>query len=729
MFERLGRFIHRGRKPLLILTLVFAALSGVYGVGVFGDMKPGGFEDPGSESRKAALLAEKAFPQRAPDAVVVYRSDDKTVDDPEFQQAVVGKISSLPSTAVTGSAHFWMTKMPAQVSRDRHATYVVMNLRGSDDNAKEESYKQIKDKLDVAGFDTLRGGPVPTGHQAGEEIGKDLGAAEGFSFPILFLLLVVVFGGLAAASLPLLVGGLSIIGSMAVLRVIAQFTDVSVFAMSLVTVLGLAVAIDYGLLIVSRYREELAAGRTGADALARTVATAGRTVVVSGITVAVALAGMTFFPFAFLKSMAYGGVAAVVLSVFFSIIALPAALAVMGPKVNSLSLRRKKRAQAPAKAAGTGAWFKLAHTLMRRPVAVAVVTLGVLVALAVPFLRIEFGANDARQLPNSAEGRQVHNIMEKGFEGDGVKAIDSLLTLAGDAKSQEQGAALQAYADRLAAVPGAKDAQISGAEGTTARISVTFDGVAVSAESRDLVNELRETPAPPGATAYFGGETAVFDDTLDALADTLPWMLVYIAVATYILLFLAFGSVLLPLKAIAMNLLSLSATFGILVWIFQDGHLTDVIGFDPTGNIEPNMPIMLFALIFGLSMDYEVFLVSRIREQYDTLGEPTAAVATGLQSIGKLIVSAALLMCVPLAAMATSGVLTMKLFGVGMVIAILLDVAVVRILLVPAVMKLMGHASWWAPGPLQKLYARYGIKEGDAVLEEETPKERVPVAG
>ncbi|MEU6483265.1 MMPL family transporter [Streptomyces sp. NPDC046887] len=729
MFEALGRFIHRGRKPLLIFTLVFAVFSGIYGVGVFGDMKPGGFEDPNSESRKAARLAEEAFPQRAPDAVVVYRSKDKTVDDPAFRDAVVTKLDSLPESAVTGSAHFWMTKMPAQVSKDRHATYVAMNLKGGDDNAKEASYKKIKDKLDVEGLETLQGGPVPTGFQAGEEIGKDLAAAEGYSFPVLFLLLVVVFGGLAAASLPLLVGGLSILGSMAVLRVIAQFTDVSVFAMSLVTILGLAVAIDYGLLIVSRYREELAAGRTGEDALARTVATAGRTVMVSGITVAVALFGMTFFPFAFLKSMAYGGVAAVVLSVFFSIIALPAALAVMGPKVNSLSFRRKRNAAAPraAKAADEGPWFRLAQGLMRRPVIVAVAAVAIMLALAAPFLRIDFGANDARQLPDSAQGRQVHNIMERDFEGDGVKSIDALLKLPGEAKSQEQGAALQAYAERLAKVPGAKEAQISGAEGTSGRISVSFDGDAVSADARDLVNDLRAVERPPGATVYFGGETAVFDDTLDALADVLPWMLLYIAVATYILLFLAFGSVLLPLKAIAMNLLSLSATFGILVWIFQDGHLADLIGFDPTGNIEPNMPIMLFALIFGLSMDYEVFLVSRIREQYDLLGDPSAAVATGLQSIGKLIASAALLMCVPLAAMATSGVLTMTLFGVGMVIAILLDVAVVRILLVPAVMKLMGHAGWWAPGPLKKVYARVGIKEGDAVLAQHEPaRERVP---
>lgn len=725
MFEGLGRFIHQRRKPLLVLTLLFAVLAGAYGVGVFGDMKPGGFEDPGSESRKAARLAEQAFPQRAPDAVIVYRDDDRTVDDASFRDAVVKRMESLPKSEVTGYAHFWMTKMPEQVSRDRHATYVAMNLRGSDDNGKEESYKAIKDKLAVPGLTTLRGGPVPTGHQAGDEIGKDLGMAEGLSFPVLFILLVVVFGGLAAASLPLVVGGLSILGSMAVLRVIAQITDVSVFAMSLVTVLGLAVAIDYGLLIVSRYREELERGHAGEEALARTVATAGRTVVISGITVAVALAGMTFFPFGFLKSMAYGGVAAVVLSVFFSLIALPAALAVMGQKVNALSLRRKKAA-APT---GQGAWYRLAHGLMRRPAVVGLGTLAVLLALALPFLRIEFGANDARQLPNSAEGRKVHNTLERDFDSDAAKSIDALLTLKGAATSKEQGAALQAYAEKLGSTKGAKGAQITGATGRTARVSVTFEGTAVSTEARDLVNRLKDVPAPPGAKVYLGGETAVFDDTLDALGGVLPWMLLYIAVATYILLFLSFGSVLLPLKAIAMNLLSLSATFGVLVWLFQDGHLQDVLRFDPTGSIEPNMPIMLFALIFGLSMDYEVFLVSRIREQYDLLGDPTAAVATGLQSIGRLIASAALLMIVPLAAMATSGVLTMKLFGVGMVIAILLDVAVVRILLVPAVMKLMGRAGWWAPGPLARFYTKYGIKETDGVPAASESPERVPVAG
>jgi uncharacterized membrane protein YdfJ with MMPL/SSD domain len=705
--------------------LLFAVLSGAYGVGVFGSLTPLGFDDPGSDSRHAAQLAEKAFPQRTPDAVIVYRDKDRTVDDPSFQQAVVKQVESLPKSDVTGYSHFWSTKMPAQVSHDRHATYVALNLHGSSEKAKEDAYKAIKDKIPAPGLETLQGGTVPTGYQAGEKIEHDLRAAEIFSAPVLFLFLLVVFGGLAAAFLPLLVGVLSILGSMAVLRTISNITDVSVFAMSLVTILGLAVAIDYGLLIVSRYREELEAGYTGETAIGRTIATAGRTVVISGTTVAAALAGLTLFPSTFLKSMSYGGVAAVVLSVLFSLIALPATLAVLGPKVNAFSLRRRKKAAGPT-ATGGGAWSRFGYGVMRRPAVVVVGTAALLLTLALPFSKIEFGSINAQQLPSSSQGRQVFNTMERDFDSDAVKSIDSLLVLKSDATSKEQGTALQAYAQRLGATEGATSARITGAEGTTARVSVTFDGNAISTEARDLVNRLKDVPQPPGARAYFGGESAVYDDTLDALGETLPWMLLYIAVTTYILLFLAFGSVLLPLKAIAMNLLSLSATFGVLVWIFQDGHLHNLLGFDPTGNIEPNMPIMLFALIFGLSMDYEVFLVSRMREQYDQLGDSTAAVATGLQSIGRLVVSAALLMCVPLAAIGMSGVLTMKLFGVGMVFAVLTDVLLVRILLGTAVMKLLGRAAWWAPGPLARFYTRYGIKETDVPTEAKKP---VPVAG
>ncbi|WP_433192804.1 MMPL family transporter [Nocardia sp. CA-107356] len=718
MFERLGYFVHRRRKAVLALTALFAVVAGIYGVGVFGDMVPNGFEARGSESKQAADIADKAFPQRAPDAVIVYRSKDKTVEDPAFRQAVQNRLAALPGGVVTGSVDFWTTQAPDLVSRDKHATYVGLNLAGADDNAKQDSYLKIKDRLGADGLETIRGGNVPAGYEAGDQVGKDLGMAEGLSFPVLFILLVIVFGGLVAAGLPLVVGGLSIIGSMAVLRVFAQFTDISVFAMSLVTILGLAVAIDYGLFIVSRYREETERGRTGADALARTLATAGRTVAVSGITVAVALASMSLFPFVFLKSMSYGGIAAVLLSMLFSLVALPAALAVLGPRVNALALW-KQRSVIPGHG---GFWYRLAHAVMHRPIAVAAIATGLLLVVAAPLLNIEFGANDARQLPNSAQGRQVYTIMERDFDGDGAKTIDAVLTLRGQAEMPEQQRELAAYADRLRGVSGVRNAQVSGAVGDHARVSVSYDGAAVSKSSRDLLDRLRHQPTPPGAKAYFGGETAAYDDALTKLGGVLPWMLIYIAVATYLLLFLAFGSVVLPLKAIVMNLLSLSATFGILVWVFQEGHLSGLLGFDPTGNIEPNMPIMLFALIFGLSMDYEVFLLSRVREQYDNLGDPTAAVATGVQRTGRLITSAALLMCVPLAAMAFSQVLTMKLFGVGMVAAIVLDATIVRILLVPAIMKLLGNAGWWAPGPLRALYARIGIKESDGADEADDPK-------
>ncbi|MCX4613031.1 MULTISPECIES: MMPL family transporter [Streptomyces] len=723
MFEGFGRLLYRRRKPVLLLTMLFAVLSGAYGAGVFGSLTPLGFQDPGSDSVRAARIAEKAFPQRTPDAVIVYRDKDRTVDDPSFQQAVVGQLESLPKSEVTGYLDFWRTKMPAQVSHDRHATYVALSLHGSSEKAKEDAYKAVKDKIPAPGLQTLQGGTVPTGHQASEKIEHDLRTAEIISAPVLFLLLLVVFGGLTAAFLPLLVGVLSILGSMAVLRTIANITDVSVFSMSLVTILGLAVAIDYGLLIVSRYREELAAGYTGEEAIGRTLATAGRTVMVSGTTVAAALAGLTLFPSTFLKSMSYGGVAAVLLAVLFSLVALPALLAVMGPKVNAFPLRRRKKA-VHAAGAGEGSWYRFGHGLMRRRWVVVVGAVGLLVTLALPFSKIEFGSINAQQLPSTSEGRQVFNAMEHDFDGDAVKSIDSLLVLKSDGTSKDQGAALKAYAERLGATKDATSARITGVEGTTARVSVTFDGNAISTHARDLVNRLKDVPEPPGARAYFGGESAVYDDTLDALGETLPWMLLYIAVMTYLLLFLAFGSVLLPLKAIAMNMLSLSATFGVLVWIFQDGHLHNLLGFDPTGNIEPNMPIMLFALIFGLSMDYEVFLVSRMREQYDKQGDSTEAVAMGLRSIGRLVVSAAVLMCVPLAAIGMSDVLTIKLFGVGMVFAVLVDVLVVRILLGTAVMRLLGRAAWWAPGPLARFYERFGVKETDVP---EDTDERVPV--
>ena len=717
MFERLGRFIHRRRSVVLAASVVLAVLSGIYGVGVFGDMVPNGFEAKGADSHTAAVLADKSFAQRSPDAVIIYRSADRTVDDPAFRQAVEGVLDALPATAVTGSVDYWRSGMQALVSNDRHATYTLLNFVGEDDNAKQNSYLKVKDKLSAAGLQTIQGGNTPAGYEAGQQVGNDLGMAEGLSFPVLFIFLVVVFGGLVAASLPLAVGGLSILGSMAVLRLFAQFTDISVFAMSLVTILGLAVAIDYGLFIVSRFREEMEQGRSGADALARTLATAGRTVAVSGVTVAVALTSMAFFPFAFLKSMAYGGVAAVLLSMFFSLVALPAVLALLGPRINALSLW-KQRSVIPS---ATGFWYRLSQGVMRRPVLVASAAVVLLLALAAPVLRIQFGVNDARQLPNSAQGRQVFNMLQTDFPDGGAKTIDAVLVLPAGVNAPAQQTALGSYAKRLGAVPGARSAQVTGAAGDVARVSVDYDGVAVSTSSRDLLHRLRAAALPAGAKVYFGGETAQYDDTLRLLGATLPGMLVYIAVTTYLLLFLAFGSVLLPLKAMAMNLLSLAATFGVLVWVFQDGHFKGLLGFQSTGNIEPNNPIMLFALIFGLSMDYEVFLMSRVREQYVALGDPTAAVATGVQRTGRLITSAALLMCVPLAAMSSSKILTMILFGVGMVVAIVLDATVVRMLLVPAIMRLLGHAGWWAPAPLRRVYDRFGIRESDGELAPSLP--------
>ncbi|MCP9970727.1 MMPL family transporter [Actinomadura madurae] len=337
-----------------------------------------------------------------------------------------------------------------------------------------------------------------------------------------------------------------------------------------------------------------------------------------------------------------------------------------------------------------------------------VATVALLLALGAPFLRINWGGVDAKVLPDGTEARVVSETLETGFARNSTSPIEAVVTGTSDQ------AAIQAYGARLDAVPGVTGATVTGSEGTTTRIALRYDADPNSGAARDLVRQVREVPPPDGAQAHVGGVTADVVDQLDSLGSTLPWLAVVVGGATFILLFLAFGSVLLPLKAIVMNMLSLSATFGAIVLIFQDGHLSDVLGFTATGSIAPAMPILMLAMLFGISMDYEVFLLSRVREQYDLTGSNTTAVASGVQRTGAIITSAALLFIVVIGAFATSGITFIKMTGVGMAIAILMDATIVRALLVPATMRLLGRANWWAPGPLARLYGRYGIKEGDA---------------
>ncbi|GGT86746.1 MULTISPECIES: MMPL family transporter [Actinomadura] len=708
MFDRWGRWVHRRRRWVLAAAgaaLVFAA---VWGTGVFGALtSSGGFDTPGSQSATAERIAERDLGRGAADVVVLYQGGT-TVDDPAFRASVERALAALPPGKVAKAVTYWTTGAPQFVSDDRKATYAVLQLAGSDEAAREDAYTAIQDDLtEVGGGLTAKvGGAVGTEVAINERVSSDIGRAEGMAMPVLLVLLVLIFGGLVAASLPLLVGGLAVLGSFTALHALSYVTDVSIFAVNITTFLGLGLAIDYGLFMVSRFREEI--GRDGAsaeDALAATMATAGRTVAVSGVTVAVSLSGLLLFDQNFLVSMGYGGIATVLVCMAGALTVLPALMAVLGPKVNALPIRRRRAASGGR---FDGWWGRVARSVMRRPVVYMVATVALLLALGAPLLHINWGGVDARALPDGADARVVSETLETRFPRNATSPIEAVVTGTSDR------AAVQAYGARLDALPGVTDATVTGAGGTTTRIALRYDADPNSGAARDLVQHVRDVPPPPGARAYVGGETADVVDQLASIGATLPWLALLVGGATFVLLFLAFGSVLLPLKAIVMNMLSLSATFGAVVLVFQDGHLSGPLGFTATGAISPAMPILMLAMLFGISMDYEVFLLSRVREQYDLTGSNTAAVASGVQRTGAIITSAALLFIVVIGAFATSGITFIKMTGVGMAVAILLDATVVRALLVPATMRLLGRANWWAPGPLARLYGRYGIREGDA---------------
>jgi trehalose monomycolate/heme transporter len=750
MFEAWGRIVYRRRRLVIIITLAIVAFAGVWGTGVFGSLQSaGGFDTPNSQSQHSSDLAAAAFGRDAGDVVVLYQSATRTVADPAYRAAVTRTLGALPRSRIESVATYWSTGSRQFVSASGRETYAVIELAGGSDAARIKSFDAISGQLAAPGLTERAGGEIPTEEAINQDVTSDIGHAEGFSLPVLLVLLLVIFGGLAAASLPLAIGGIAILGSLTALRLLTMFTPVSIYSVNITTILGLGLAIDYGLFMVGRFREELGRTATVEDAVARTVATAGRTVAVSGVTVAVALASLMLFPMTFLRSMGYGGVATVLVDMLAALTIMPALLAVLGPKVNALRVRPRRRPRtAPepglARPGGaslpdgaslprggaladetSGAWYRLARSVMRRPVLYVVVIVAGLAVLGSPFLRITWGGVDAQVLPAAAAPRVVTEALNRDFPGNVTNPIEAVIQFPGPVSSAGRAGELAAYVSRLEHVPGVTGGQLTGVHGAIARVDLRYSPGPMSAQARAIVGQVRDVAPPAGARAYVGGTTAQLVDELSSLGATLPLMALVVALATFVLLFLAFGSVVLPVKAIVMNVLSLSATFGVVVWIFQEGHLSGLLHFTPTGTIDPTMPILMLAVIFGLSMDYEVFLLSRMRERYDLTGDNAAAVAGGLQRTGGVITSAALLLVIVIGAFSASGIIFIKLMGVGMIVALIVDATIVRILLVPATMRLLGRANWWAPGPLRRLYGRYGISEGAAEL---TPAAPAPVS-
>ncbi|WP_017623614.1 MMPL family transporter [Nocardiopsis chromatogenes] len=730
MFSALGRFTYRGRLWVLAATLVLAAAAAVWGGGLFGAVSDGGFEDPGAESTRAAETIERELGHDGVDVVAVFSSDEIRYDNPTFANLVKRMRDELPEEQVASATTYLDegltdTERGILLAEDGHATYVPITIEGSTKDERMENFQEIRDDISAGPLEVRLGGPLPVEQEISERAESDVVRAELVSLPLLLVLLVVIFGGVVAALTPLAVGGLAIVGSLAMLRALTYVTEVSVFAVNVATLLGLGLAIDYGLFIVSRFREEAGAGRPVADAVARTLSTAGRTVAFSGITVMISFAGLLFFPQPMLRSIGLGGIAVVLFDLLAALVVLPALLAVVGRRIDALPVfprvRRRRALSATAalaagaerasRAAASGGWARLAHSVMRRPVLYLVAVGGVLIAFASALTSTHVGSTDQRYLPAGADGRAASEMLSEEFPAGDVATADIAVT--GDLTGTGGERALEAYAERLEGLDGVLRADVERVGDTAAHVSVAYEGEVDAPATQRLVEDLRAGPGPDGADEVLvGGVAAQQKDTLDGILNAVPATLGFVIVVTLVLLFMAFGSLVLPVKAVLMGFLSLGASLGVVIWGFQEGHLAAPLGFDAVGTMDPTYLVLILVVSFGLAMDYELFLLSRVREEYLDSGDNAHSVAVGLQRTGRIITSAALLLVVVLAAMGTSALLSLKIIGIGLAVAVVVDATLVRALLVPATMRLLGDANWWLPRPLRRLHDRIGISEG-----------------
>ncbi|MEU7876659.1 MMPL family transporter [Microbispora bryophytorum] len=706
MFGALGRFAVRRRRLILLGALLFTVVAGVWGAGVFGRLGGGaGFDDPGSPSSHADRLLAGPLGRHTADVVVLYESDRLTVDDPAFAGPVRRALDALPRQDIVRLESYWSTGSPGFVSGDRHATYVTVQFRSPDDQERVRVLRGIRDRFEVEGPAVRFGGVTAMTDQVNSTIARDIGLAEAISVPILLIVLAVVFRSLLAAALPLAVGVVAALGTMAVLRLVTLVADVSTFAIQVVTVLGLGLAIDYALLAVTRFREELGRGASVATAVERTTATAGRTIAFSGAVVALSFAGLAVFPSRFLLSMAYAGATTVVLAVLTSLTVLPALLAALGRRAGQSGLGRRagQSGLGRARLGASGVrWYRLAHAVMRRPLASALAVVAVLVALGLPFLGVNWARPGDWVLPAGADARTVTRELAERFTADPAKIVTAVV----EAPRALDRGALDGYAARLDAVPGVEGASVTGTTGALARITLGYAMDPMSREAVRMVQDLRAVPPPAGAVASFTGMPASRVDIVDMVVSRLPWMALFVAVVSTALMFLAFGSLILPIKSVLLNLLSLSASFGAIKLIFQDGRLAGLLGFEPVGAVDVNFPVLIVAIAFGLAMDYEMFLLSRVREERERGADPAEAMARGLARTAGVVTGAALLVAVSVAGFAFSNVALMKMVGVGLVIAVVVDATIVRGLLVPATMRLLGERAWWAPSPLARWWRR-----------------------
>jgi len=692
--SRLATFLHANGRRVLTVAVIAAAIAGAFGASVAKHMSPYGANDPGSQSVQAKARFERAAGRQIDAGVVAL------VPRARMGQ-VAAELRAQPDVARVVS--YYDTRDPAMVSRDGRSTYVLAYFKPLPDKTLQDVAQKIEDRFSGQS-DVKLGGDAIASMQVNSQVGHDLAHAELLAFPFIFLLSLLFFRSLVAALLPPLLGGLAIVATFFALRIVTSFADLSVFSLNLVTGLGLGLAIDYSLFMVSRYREESAASGFGVTALRRTLETAGRTIVFSSLTIAGAIASLAIFPQRFLYSMGIAGALVALLAASLALIVLPALLAVLGPRVNALAPSWLARAaEREARPDERGAWYRLSRFVMRRPAPIAVASAALLIALGIPFWGIKFISVDASVLPASASARQVSDTLDRDFPPHRTAPLEVVAgARAGSSHVRALAARLRALPDVSAVAP----AQPAGAD--TSLLAVAPVRGPLTSATQQLVKNVRAIDEP----FYVGvaGQTASFVDLERSLRSHLPAVLGVVIGVTLIVLFLLTGSVVLPVKAVLMNALNLSAVFGILVLVFQHGNLESLLGYRGQGALDATQPILLFAVGFGLSTDYGVFLLSRIKEAHDAGVPNSEAVAIGLERSGRIVTAAALLFAVAIAAFATSQIVFIKELGIGNALAVLIDASIVRALLVPSLMALLGSANWWAPSPLRRVYQRFGLR-------------------
>lgn len=743
MLARLATLAIAAPRRIIACALLVAVAAAVFGIPVAGKLSAGGFADPASQSSQGQALLAQRFGQGDLQLLITVTSPDGATGPAARRVGteIVDELRASPDVASVTSA--WTVKDPAaagMLSENGQAGLIVAGVTGGEKHA-DSNAKALTDAIggevsERDGVTVRAGGVAMVNNQITKQTQQDLLLMESIAIPFSFLVLVWVFGGLLAAAVPVGVGLIGIVCSLAVLHTITFFTDVSVFALNLCMAMGLALAIDYTLLMVSRYRDELAHGATREAALTRMMVTAGRTVVFSATTVALPMITMVLFPMYFLKSFAYAGVATVVFAALAALVVTPAAIALLGDRIDAFDVRRLGRRllgrpEPEPKPVERLFWYRSTTFVMRRAVPIGLAVIALLLVAGAPFLGVRWGLPDDRVLPASASAHQVGDQLRTDFADNSATAVSVVLPDSQGVAPEE----MARYASDLSRVPDVISVSAPGATFVDGRnagpptaptgerdgsafLTVSTSVPLFSDASERQLDQLHEVAPPDGKSVELAGVAQSNRDSVAAITSKLPLVLGLIAVSTFCLLFLLTGSVVLPLKALVLNVLSLAAAFGAMVWIFQEGHL-GAFGTTPTGTLVANVPVLLFCIAFGLSMDYEVFLMSRIREFWlsskRTSADVTRSVALGLAHTGRVVTAAALVMSISFAALIAAHVSFMRMFGLGLTLAVLTDATLVRMVLVPAFMRVAGTWNWWAPRPLVKLHARLGLREGPPV--------------